>query len=232
MQHLLWQTSQRLNFRVCGATLISPPNPAGKKVPMWATTGRVQRNESNREKPKRKNQKMVMKNEKIIERAEQAIIESPLEFEIEKINGKKEKLWIYPFSAGRLIKAAGLIRKMKLTAEALTGDKPFDEMLRVAEECTEDMMELIALATLRDKQDMEKLEERKEMLMWSPTMTQVAQANLLQVIVTQCFYADFVMAFKLVKMLPEIVSQRTKIADLKAKETPMAEKPFGDSHKA
>ena len=121
---------------------------------------------------------------------------------------------------------------MKLTAEALTGDKPFDEMLRVAEECTEDMMELIAIATLRDKQDMEKLEERKDMLMWSPTMTQVAQANLLQVIVTQCFYADFVMAFKLVKMLPEIVSQRTKIADLKAKETPMAEKPFGDSHKA
>lgn len=195
---------------------------------MWATTGRVQ----SRGKTPRKNQKMVMKNEKIIERAEQAIIESPLEFEIEKINGKKEKLWIYPFSAGRLIKAAGLIRRMKLTAEALTGDKPFDEMLRVAEECTEDMMELIALATLRDKQDMEKLEERKDMLMWSPTMTQVAQANLLQVIVTQCFYADFVMAFKLVKMLPEIVSQRTKIADLKAKETPMAEKPFGDSHKA
>lgn len=213
---------------MCGATLISPPNPAGKKVPMWATTGRVQQ----MGKTPRKNQKMVMKNEKIIERAEQAIIESPLEFEIEKINGKKEKLWIYPFSAGRLIKAAGLIRRMKLTAEALTGDKPFDEMLRVAEECTEDMMELIALATLRDKQDMEKLEERKEMLMWSPTMTQVAQANLLQVIVTQCFYADFVMAFKLVKMLPEIVSQRTKIADLKAKETPMAEKPFGDSHKA
>jgi hypothetical protein len=195
---------------------------------MWATTGRVQK----RGKTPRKNQKMVMKNEKIIERAEQAIIESPLEFEIEKINGKKERLWIYPFSAGRLIKAAGLIRRMKLTAEALTGDKPFDEMLRVAEECTEDMMELIALATLRDKQDVEKLEERKEMLMWSPTMTQVAQANLLQVIVTQCFYADFVMAFKLVKMLPEIVSQRTKIADLKAKETPMAEKPFGDSHKA
>lgn len=213
---------------MCGATLISPPNPAGKKVPMWATTGRVQK----MGKTPRKNQKMVMKNEKIIERAEQAIIESPLEFEIEKINGKKEKLWIYPFSAGRLIKAAGLIRRMKLTAEALTGDKPFDEMLRVAEECTEDMMELIALATLRDKQDMEKLEERKDMLMWSPTMTQVAQANLLQVIVTQCFYADFVMAFKLVKMLPEIVSQRTKIADLKAKETPMAEKPFGDSHKA
>jgi len=213
---------------VCGATLISPPNPAGKKVPMWATTGRVQQ----MGKTPRKNQKMVMKNEKIIERAEQAIIESPLEFEIEKINGKKEKLWIYPFSAGRLIKAAGLIRRMKLTAEALTGDKPFDEMLRVADECTEDMMELIAIATLRDKQDMEKLEERKEMLMWSPTMTQVAQANLLQVIVTQCFYADFVMAFKLVKMLPEIVSQRTKIADLKAKETPMAEKPFGDSHKA
>ena len=185
-----------------------------------------------KERAKRKNQKMVMKNEKIIERAEQAIIESPLEFEIEKINGKKEKLWIYPFSAGRLIKAAGLIRRMKLTAEALTGDKPFDEMLRVAEDCTGDLMELIALATLRDKQDMEKLEERKEMLMWSPTMTQVAQANLLQVIVTQCFYADFVMAFKLVKMLPEIVSQRTKIADLKAKETPMAEKPFGDSHKA
>ena len=184
-----------------------------------------------KERAKRKNQKMVMKNEKIIERAEQAIIESPLEFEIEKINGKKEKLWIYPFSAGRLIKAAGLIRRMKLTAEALTGDRPFDEMLLVAEECTEDMMELIALATLRDKQDMEKLEERKEMLMWSPTMTQVAQVNLLQVIVTQCFYADFVMAFKLVKMLPEIVSQRTKIADLKAKETPMAEKPFGDSHK-
>lgn len=210
---------------MCGATLISPPNPAGKKVPMWATTGRVQ----SRGKTPRKNQKMVMKNEKIIERAEQAIIESPLEFEIEKINGKKEKLWIYPFSAGRLIKAAGLIRRMKLTAEALTGDKPFDEMLRVAEECTEDMMELIAIATLRDKQDMEKLEERKEMLMWSPTMTQVAQANLLQVIVTQCFYADFVTAFKLVKMLPEIVSQRTKIADLKAKETPMAEKPSGDS---
>ena len=174
---------------------------------------------------------MVMKNEKIIERAEQAIIESPLEFEIEKINGKKEKLWIYPFSAGRLIKAAGLIRRMKLTAEALTGDKPFDEMLRVAEECTEDMMELIALATLRDKQDMEKLEERKDMLMWSPTMTQVAQANLLQVIVTQCFYADFVTAFRLVKMLPEIVSQRTKTADLKAKETPMADRPSGDSRK-
>jgi hypothetical protein len=93
------------------------------------------------------------------------------------------------------------------------------------------MMELIALATLRDKQDMEKLEERKDMLMWSPTMTQVAQANLLQVIVMQCFYADFVMAFKLVKMLPEIVSQRTKIADLKAKETPMADRPSGDSRK-
>jgi len=194
---------------------------------MWATTGRVQ----SRGKTPRKNQKMVMKNEKIIERAEQAIIESPLEFEIEKINGKKERLWIYPFSAGRLIKAAGLIRRMKLTAEALTGDKPFDEMLRVAEECTEDMMELIALATLRDKQDMEKLEERKDMLMWSPTMTQVAQANLLQVIVTQCFYADFVTAFKLVKMLPEIVSQRTKTADLKAKETPMADRPSGDSRK-
>lgn len=170
---------------------------------------------------------MVMKNEKIIERAEQAIIESPLEFEIEKINGKKEKLRIYPFSAGRLIKGAGLIRRMKLTAEALTGDKPFDEMLRVAEECTEDMMELIALATLRDKQDMERLEERKDMLMWSPTMTQVAQANLLQVIVTQCFYADFVNAFRLVKMLPEIVSQRTKKADLKAKETPTEGKPGG-----
>lgn len=174
---------------------------------------------------------MVMKNEKIIERAEQAIIESPLEFEIEKINGKKEKLWIYPFSAGRLIKAAGLIRRMKLTAEALTGDKPFDEMMRVAEDCTEDLIELIAIATLRDKEDMERLEERKDLLMWSPTMTQVAQANLLQVIVTQCFYADFVKAFRLVKMLPEIVSQRTKTAGVKAKETPMADRPSGDSHK-
>ena len=213
---------------MCGATLISPPNPAGRKS---LYVGDHRQGSKQGKNPKRNNQKMVMKNEKIIERAEQAIIESPLEFEIEKINGKKERLWIYPFSAGRLIKAAGLIRRMKLTAEALTGDKPFDEMLRVAEECTEDMMELIALATLRDKQDMEKLEERKDMLMWSPTMTQVAQANLLQVIVMQCFYADFVMAFKLVKMLPEIVSQRTKIADLKAKETPMADRPSGDSRK-
>jgi len=45
---------------VCGATLISPPNPAGKKVPMWATTGRVQqRGKTPNKEPKARTKKWL-----------------------------------------------------------------------------------------------------------------------------------------------------------------------------
>lgn len=149
----------------------------------------------------------------IIRLAEKAVIEEPVSFEVETIEGKRVILSLYPFQAGRLIKGAHLIRKMKLSAEVLTSEKPIDELMKLTEESTADIIELIALSTLRTKKEVEEqMEERKDMLLWAPNMTQLAQAILLKTIVEQCFYKGFVNSFGLVRMLPEIFSQKTQTA--------------------
>jgi single-stranded DNA-specific DHH superfamily exonuclease len=149
----------------------------------------------------------------IIRLAEKAVIEEPVSFEVETIEGEKKTLSLYPFQAGRLIKGAHLIRKMKVSAEILTSEKPFDELMQLTEESTADIIELIALATLRTKKEVEEqMEERKDMLLWAPNMTQLAQAILLKTIVEQCFYKGFANSFGLVRMLPEIFSQKTQKA--------------------
>ena len=131
-------------------------------------------------------------------------------FELENKSGKKETLYLYPLQLGRL----AIISRRLLNLDFVFDEEHVEDCVKqlwtICAEKPREVAEIIAIATLRTKQDIDKdFEQRVDLIMWSPTMTQQALANVLYTIVVQSYYADFMSAIRSVRTLRVMISQIT-----------------------
>lgn len=146
----------------------------------------------------------------IEQRAFDTITEKPESFEIETQDGKTETLYLYPLQLGRL----ALISRRLLDLDlALDDDDTEGAIKRTWEVCSEKpkvVAEIIAIATLRTKQELEnELKDRTDLILWSPTMQPGALVNILSAIVFQSYHEDFMKAIRSVKTLQVMISPTT-----------------------
>lgn len=156
-------------------------------------------------------------------RALSTLLEQAESFEIEVGNREKKTLFLYPLQLGRLAMISQRIIDLDMTLD----DNESDIVQKIWQICSEkprEVAEIIAIATLRTKQEIdEQLEERVEELLWSPTMDTQALSNLLYAIVFQSYYADFLSAIRSVKTLRVMISQPTATERI----APMGDVAFG-----
>lgn len=151
-------------------------------------------------------------------RAYDILAEKPESFEIEGLDGKKETLYIYPLQLGRLAMISRRLLDLDLSLSDET-ENEVQKMWRICAEKPHEVAEIIAIATLRTKQEIdEKLTERTELFLNSPTMQPTALANILYSIVFQSYCVDFMKAIRSVKTLqvtisPEMKTERIAITE-------------------
>ena len=142
-------------------------------------------------------------------RALNTLLEQPESFEIETKDGNKKTFYLYPLQLGRL----AMISQRLIDLDMTLNDEESDVVQKMWQICTEkpqQVAEIIAIATLRSKQEIDtQMAERVDELLWSPTMTTQALSNLLYAIVFQSYYADFMSAIRSVKTLRVMISQPT-----------------------
>lgn len=152
---------------------------------------------------------MTKRNNLTDQRALDVLTDKVESFELEDQSGKKVTLYLYPLQLGRL----ALISRRLLDLDLVFDDDNKDsvkQLWTVCAEKTQEVAEIIAIATLRTKEDIDThIEERVKLLLWSPTMTQQALMNVLYAIITQSYYADFLKAIRSVRMLRVMISQPT-----------------------
>lgn len=146
------------------------------------------------------------------QRALDTFTEKPESFELETKDGTIETLYLYPLQLGRL----AMISRHLMDLDIVLGDENIEDAVKkmwtVCSENTRQVAEIIAIATLRTKQEIdEHLEERIELICWSPTMQPAALTNILSTIVFQSFYADFMTAIRSVKTLQVTISPRIAV---------------------
>lgn len=143
-------------------------------------------------------------------RALSTLVEQHETFEIETQDGNKKTLCLYPLQLGRL----AMISQRLIGLDISLSDDGHDAVQKMWKICTDkpqQVAEIIAIATLRTKRDIEKcLTERTNELLWSPTMTTQAYSNLLYLIVFQSYHADFMSAIRSVRTLRVMISQQTE----------------------
>lgn len=148
--------------------------------------------------------------------------DNPQTFEIETAEGKKT-LSIYPLQLGRLALISRRLLEIDLVLDE-ESQEPFSQMLEVCASKAQQVAEIIAIATLRTKDEIEEhLEERTDEVLYSPTMTPQAVANVLFKIVQNSYYSDFTRAIRLAKMLRVEFSPKTGAEQI----APLEGKPFG-----
>lgn len=150
------------------------------------------------------------KSNTIDKRALDVLTEKIESFELENKSGKKETLYLYPLQLGRL----AIISRRLLNLDFVFDEEHVEDCVKqlwtICAEKPREVAEIIAIATLRTKQDIDKdFEQRVDLIMWSPTMTQQALANVLYTIVVQSYYADFMSAIRSVRTLRVMISQIT-----------------------
>lgn len=134
-------------------------------------------------------------------RAYNSLIEKAEEFEVLNQSGEMERLRIYPFQLGRLAEISTRLLKLDIAFNG-KDDNAVKKMWEICSTRPREVAEIIAIATLRTKEDIENhFDERVELLMWSPTMTADAYKVLLHHIVSISYYEDFTNAIRLVKTL-------------------------------
>lgn len=157
-------------------------------------------------------------------RALKTLLEQPESFEVETKEGAKKTLYLYPLQLGRL----AMISQRLIHLDMTLNDEKSDIVQKIWHICSEkpqQVAEIIAIATLRTKQEIdERLEDRVNELLWSPTMTATALSNLLYAIVFQSYYADFLSAIRSVRTLRVMISQPTAAERI----APMGDAAFGD----
>lgn len=131
-------------------------------------------------------------------------------FELENKSGKKETLYLYPLQLGRLAIISRRLLNLDFVFDEEHVEDSVKQLWTICAEKPREVAEIIAIATLRTKQDIDKdFEQRVDLIMWSPTMTQQALANVLYTIVVQSYYADFMSAIRSVRTLRVMISQIT-----------------------
>lgn len=131
-------------------------------------------------------------------------------FEIKDVNGDKVTLSLYPLQLGRLALISERLIDLDLALEN-DAENDVKKMWQICSDMPDKVAEIIAIATLRTKEDVEtQLSERTQLILNSPTMTANAIANVLMTIVFASYYGDFTAAIRSVKTLQVEVSQRTE----------------------
>nr|DAH66228.1 MAG TPA: hypothetical protein [Bacteriophage sp.] len=150
------------------------------------------------------------KSNTIDKRALDVLTEKMESFELESESGKKETLYLYPLQLGRLAIVSRKLLDLDFVFDENHADDSVKQLWTVCAEKPREVAEIIAIATLRTKQDVDaNFEQRVNLIMWSPTMTQQALTNVLYTIVMQSYYADFVSAIRSVRTLRVMISQMT-----------------------
>lgn len=143
-------------------------------------------------------------------RALSMLVEKPQSFEIEDRDGKMQTYYLYPLQLGRL----ALITERLIHLDLILDDPDVDIVKAMWDICSSEpqrVAEIIAIATLRTRHDIETLlEERTQELLWSPTMTPQALTNILYTIIFQSYHEDFMKAIRLVKILSVKILQQDR----------------------
>lgn len=130
-------------------------------------------------------------------------------FVIEDRNGENITLHLYPLQLGRLAMISKRLIDLDLVFDEETSNV-VKQMWKICADRPQQVAEIIAIATLRTKQEIdERLKDRTELILWSPTMNTTAYYNLLNAIVDQSYYEDFMNAIRLVRTLRVTVSPMT-----------------------
>lgn len=143
-------------------------------------------------------------------RALDALTENYESFTLEDKDGHEAELHLYPLQLGRL---AMISRRLINLDMALSGNADNDvmKMWRICADKPHEVAEIIAIATLRTKSDVEnELKARTELIEWSPTMTTPALSNILSSIVFKSYYGDFTIAIRSVKTLQVVITPPTE----------------------
>lgn len=154
---------------------------------------------------------MTKKKSNIIDkRALDEFTERPESFELENESGEKETLYLHPLQLGRLASISRRLLDLDFVFDEDHVEDSVRQLWTICAEKPREVAEIIAIATLRTKRDMEEnFEQRVDLILWSPTMTQQALANVLYAIVMQSYYADFMNAIRSVRTLRVMISQMT-----------------------
>lgn len=156
-------------------------------------------------------------------RALDILTEQAQTFEIEGSDGNKKTYKLYPLQLARL----ALITRRLIELDLILDDPKGDVVKAMWEICStkpQQVAEIIAIATLRTKEDIDNiLEERVKEFLWSPSMTPQAMSNILYTIIYQSYYEDFMKAIRLVKIISVNISQSET-----EKRIAMEEKASGD----
>lgn len=150
------------------------------------------------------------KSNTIDKRALDVLTEKMESFDLESESGKKETLYLYPLQLGRLAIVSRKLLDLDFVFDEEHAEDSVKQLWTVCAEKPREVAEIIAIATLRTKQDVDtNFEQRVNLIMWSPTMTQQALTNVLYTIVMQSYYADFMSAIRSVRTLRVMISQMT-----------------------
>lgn len=150
------------------------------------------------------------KSNTIDKRALDVLTEKMESFELESESGKKETLYLYPLQLGRLAIVSRKLLDLDFVFDEEHAEDSVKQLWTVCAEKPREVAEIIAIATLRTKQEVDtNFEQRVNLIMWSPTMTQQALTNVLYTIVMQSYYADFMSAIRSVRTLRVMISQMT-----------------------
>lgn len=144
-------------------------------------------------------------------RALDTLTEQTQSFQIKSPDGQQDiQLCLYPLQLGRL---AMISRRLLDLDMDISGDAE-NEVKKMWEVCAEkpqEVAEIIAIATLQTKQEIdEQFDTRTQLILHSPTMTPVVVSALFSTIVFQSYHVDFMNAIRSVRMLQVEVSPKTK----------------------
>lgn len=143
-------------------------------------------------------------------RALAMLVETPQTFNIEDKDGNIITHKLYPLQLGRL----ALITERLIALDLILDDPETDVVKMMWDICSnmpQKVAEIIAISTLRTREDIEKLlEDRTNEILWSPTMTPQAMSNILYTIIFQSYHEDFMKAIRLVKILSVNISQESR----------------------
>lgn len=143
-------------------------------------------------------------------RALNTLVEKPETFVIEGLDGKDVTLSLYPLQLARLQLITSRLLDLDLVFDEDDAHNDVKRMWEICSEKPRQVAEIIAIATLRTKDDIEThLNERTDLLLHSPSMTPNATANLLMAILFQSYCADFMSAIRSVRTLQVQISQPT-----------------------
>lgn len=143
-------------------------------------------------------------------RALDTLLETGVSFTIEGVNGKEQELCLYPLQLGRLAMISKRLLNLGVSLPKNQDGEAWDQMWKVCAEKTQEVAEIIAISTLRTKEDIDNnLSDRVNLILWSPSMTTETYTYLLSTIVFQSYYEDFIKAIGSVRTLMVKISQPT-----------------------